>query len=38
MLFKKFEDRITMDDVIKEKCGIGNWETVVSHIQHEFIR
>jgi type I restriction enzyme R subunit len=35
MLFKKFEDRIIMDDVIKKHVELGNWEHVVSHIQHE---
>lgn len=35
MLFKKFEDRIVMDDIIKMNVELGNWEQVVSHIQHE---
>jgi len=35
MLFKKFEDRIKMDDVIKKNVELGNWEHVVSHIQNE---
>jgi type I restriction enzyme R subunit len=35
MLFKKFEDRITMDDVIKKNVLLGNWEQVISHIQSE---
>ena len=35
MLFKKFEDRIVMDDIIKKHVELGNWEHVVSHIQHE---
>lgn len=35
MLFKKFEDRIIMDDVIKKNVELGNWEHVISHIQHE---
>ena len=35
MLFKKFEDRIVMDDIIKKNVELGNWEQVVSHIQHE---
>ncbi|MGI8893156.1 MAG: DEAD/DEAH box helicase family protein [Bacteroidia bacterium] len=35
MLFKKFEDRIVMDDVIKRNVELGNWEHVVSHIQNE---
>ncbi|MBN1927612.1 MAG: DEAD/DEAH box helicase family protein [Prolixibacteraceae bacterium] len=35
MLFKKFEDRIVMDDIIKKNVQLGNWEQVVSHIQHE---
>lgn len=34
-LFKKFEDRIVMDDVIKKNVELGNWEQVVSHIQNE---
>lgn len=34
-LFKKFEDRIVMDDIIKKNVELGNWEQVVSHIQHE---
>lgn len=35
MLFKKFEDRIIMDDIIKINVELGNWEHVVSHIQQE---
>jgi type I restriction enzyme R subunit len=35
MLFKKFEDRIKMDDIIKKHVELGNWEYVISHIQHE---
>jgi type I restriction enzyme, R subunit len=35
MLFRKFEDRIMMDDIIKKNVELGNWEQVVSHIQHE---
>ena len=35
MLFNKFEDRIIMDDIIKKNVELGNWEHVVSHIQHE---
>ncbi len=34
MLFKKFEDRIVMDDVIKRNVELGNWELVISHIQN----
>jgi type I restriction enzyme R subunit len=34
-LFKKFEDRIIMDDIIKKHVELGNWEHVVSHIQQE---
>jgi type I restriction enzyme, R subunit len=34
-LFKKFEDRIVMDDIIKRNVELGNWEHVVSHIQNE---
>ena len=34
-LFKKFEDRVVMDDVIKKNVELGNWEHVVSHIQNE---
>jgi type I restriction enzyme R subunit len=34
-LFKKFEDRIIMDDIIKRNVELGNWEEVISHIQHE---
>lgn len=34
-LFRKFEDRIVMDDIIKKNVELGNWEQVVSHIQHE---
>lgn len=37
MLFKKFEDRIRMDDLIKKHVELGNWESVVSHIQHEIL-
>ena len=35
MLFKKFEDRIKMDDIIKKHVELGNWEHVISHIQSE---
>ena len=35
MLFKKFQDRIVMDDIIKKNVELGNWEQVVSHIQSE---
>lgn len=35
MLFRKFEDRIKMDDIIKKHVELGNWEHVISHIQHE---
>lgn len=34
-LFKKFEDRIIMDNIIKKNVELGNWEQVVSHIQEE---
>ncbi|MDX9694313.1 MAG: DEAD/DEAH box helicase family protein [Bacteroidales bacterium] len=34
-LFKKFEDRLVMDDIIKKNVELGNWEQVVSHIQNE---
>lgn len=34
-LFKKFEDRIVMDDIIKKHVELGNWEHVISHIQAE---
>jgi len=35
MLFQKFEDRVTMDDIIKKNVELENWEHVLSHIQHE---
>lgn len=35
MLFKKFEDRIIMDDIIKKNVELDNWDYVISHIQHE---
>ena len=34
-LFRKFEDRIMMDDIIKKNVELGNWEHVVTHIQQE---
>jgi type I restriction enzyme R subunit len=34
-LFRKFEDRIKMDDVIKKHVELGNWEHIISHIQNE---
>jgi type I restriction enzyme, R subunit len=37
MLFKRFEDRITMDDIIKKHVELGNWEFVISHIQNEIL-
>jgi len=33
-LFKKFENRIQADDVIKKHVQLGDWEQVASHIQH----
>ncbi|TAN21173.1 MAG: DEAD/DEAH box helicase [Chitinophagaceae bacterium] len=35
MLFKKFEDRVRMDDIIKKNIALGNWEQVVNHIRDE---
>lgn len=35
MLFKKFEDRIAMDDIIRKNVELGNWEQIISHIQSE---
>lgn len=37
MLFKKFEDRINMDAIIKKHVELGNWEHVISHIQSEIL-
>ncbi len=37
MLYKKFEDRIVMDDIIKKNVELGNWELIVSHIQNEIL-
>lgn len=37
MLFAKFEDRITMDDIIKKHVELGNWEFVISYIQNEIL-
>lgn len=34
-LFRKFEDRIKMDDIIKKNVELGNWEHVITHIQQE---
>jgi len=34
-LFKKFEDRISMDDIIKKNVELGNWEHIITHIQQE---
>ncbi|MBY0426680.1 MAG: hypothetical protein K2Q22_13655, partial [Cytophagales bacterium] len=34
-LFRQFENRIVMDDVIKKNVELGNWEHVISHIQQE---
>ena len=34
-LFKKFEKRIIMDDVIKKNVELGNWEHIISHIENE---
>jgi type I restriction enzyme R subunit len=34
-LFKKFEDRIVMDDIVKKNVELGNWDQVVSHIKNE---
>jgi type I restriction enzyme R subunit len=34
-LFRKFEDRVKMDDVIRKHVELGNWEQVVSHIENE---
>ncbi len=37
MLFRNFEKRIIMDDIIKKNVELGNWEEVVSHIQNEIL-
>ena len=37
MLFRDFEKRIMMDDIIKKNVELGNWEQVVSHIQNEIL-
>ncbi len=34
-LFRKFEDRISIDDVIKKNVELGNWEYLNAHIQAE---
>ena len=34
-LFKSFENRIIMDDIIKKNVELGNWEHVITHIQQE---
>ncbi len=34
-LFRKFEDRIKMDDIIKKNIELGNWEQIISYIQNE---
>jgi type I restriction enzyme R subunit len=34
-LFKKFEDRIGMNDIIRRHVELGNWDFVISHIQNE---
>jgi type I restriction enzyme, R subunit len=34
-LFKKFEDRISMNDIIRKHVELGNWDFVISHIQNE---
>lgn len=35
MLFRNFENRVKMDDVIKKHVELGEWEHVVNHIQQE---
>ena len=35
MLYRDFENRIIMDDIIKKHVELGNWELIVSHIQNE---
>lgn len=35
MLFKNFENRIKMDDVIKKNVELGNWSQVVSYVEGE---
>jgi len=37
MLYRDFENRIIMDDIIKKNVELGNWEQVVSHIQNEIL-
>ncbi|TRX32980.1 DEAD/DEAH box helicase [Flavobacterium sp. ZT3R18] len=37
MLYRDFENRIIMDDVIKKHVELGNWELIVSHIQNEIL-
>ncbi len=35
MLYRNFENRIMMDDIIKKNVELGNWELIISHIQNE---
>lgn len=35
MLFRKFEDRVKMDDIIRKNVELDNWDFVISHIQNE---
>ncbi|MBS1734853.1 MAG: DEAD/DEAH box helicase family protein [Bacteroidetes bacterium] len=35
MLFRKFEDRLKMDDIIRKNVELDNWDFVISHIQNE---
>jgi len=37
MLYRDFENRIIMDDIIKKNVELGNWEQVVSYIQNEIL-
>ncbi|HLF50932.1 DEAD/DEAH box helicase family protein [Flavobacterium sp.] len=37
MLYRDFENRIIMDDIIKKNVELGNWELIVSHIQNEIL-
>jgi type I restriction enzyme R subunit len=37
MLYRDFENRIKMDDIIRKNVELGNWEQVVSHIKNEIM-
>jgi len=37
MFYQNFEDRVRIDDIIKKHVELGNWESINSYVQNEFL-